>query len=180
MPAGAAVEQRLTDVLSPSLLAPRQLERHDPRQPQRRMRMRQRLLTLPVMAALIVSLVWRRLPSVAEGQRVLAREGLLGMAPRQVSAPAILKRLAVLPVAVRGQLFVAGCARLQAQAPPAVPHPRWAPRRAHFSPIALVDGSTLEALRNKTEVWRERAGLVLGGTMMGRVEAFSHRPLWQL
>ena len=142
--------------------------------------MRQRLLTLPVMAALIVSLVWRRLPSVAEGQRVWAREGLLGMAPRQVSAPAILKRLAVLPVAVRGQLFVAGCARLQAQAPPAVPHPRWAPRRAHFSPIALVDGSTLEALRNKTEVWRERAGLVLGGTMMGRVEAFSHRPLWPL
>ena len=35
------VEQRLLDVLNLSLLAPRQLERHDPRQPQRLIRMRQ-------------------------------------------------------------------------------------------------------------------------------------------
>jgi hypothetical protein len=26
---------------------------------------------------------------------------------------------------------------------PTVPHPRWAPVRAHFSWMALVDGSTL-------------------------------------
>lgn len=58
-------------------LAPRQLERYDPRQPQRLIRMRQRLLTLPVMVAIIVSLVWRRIPAVAEVQEVLAREGLL-------------------------------------------------------------------------------------------------------
>src|ERR687892_2677532 len=86
MPAVAEVEQRLTDLLSPSLLAPRQLERRDPRQPQRLIRMRQRLLTLPVMVAILVSLVWRRVPSVAELQKVLAREGLLGSAPLRVSA----------------------------------------------------------------------------------------------
>src|SRR5712664_2269524 len=73
MPAVEEVEQRLTDLLSPSLLAPRQLERRDPRQPQRIIRMRQRLLTLPVMVAIIVSCVWRRLPAVAEVQRGLAR-----------------------------------------------------------------------------------------------------------
>jgi len=43
-----------------------------------------------------------------------------------------------------------------------------------------VDGSTLEALRKKTQVLRERQGLVLGGKMMVMVEAFRHRPLWQL
>ena len=69
LPTVAEVEQRLIDVLSPSLLAPRQLERRDPRQPQRLIRMRQRLLTLPVMGAIIVSLVWRRLPSIAEMQK---------------------------------------------------------------------------------------------------------------
>ena len=90
-------EQRLLDVLSPSLLAPRQLERRDPRQPHRLIRMRQRLLTLPVIVAIMVSLVWRRVPSIAEVQKVLAREGLLGMAPLQVSPQAITKRLAVLP-----------------------------------------------------------------------------------
>ena len=118
MPAVEEVEQRLTDLLGPSLLAPRQLERRDPRQPQRLIRMRQRLLTLPVMAAIIVSLVWRRLPAVAEVQRVLAREGLLRGAPLQVSSQAILKRLDVLPVATMGQLFAEVCARLQAQVPP--------------------------------------------------------------
>jgi hypothetical protein len=179
MPAVEEVEQRLTDLLSPSLLAPRQLERRDPRQPQRLIRMRRRLLTLPVMAAIMVSLVWRRLPAVAEVQRVLAREGLLGGTPLQVSSQAILTRLDVLPVATMGQLFAEVCARLQAQVPPPVPHPRWAPVREHFPQIAIVDGSTLEALRKKTPVLQERIGLVLGGKMMVMVEAFSHRPLWQ-
>jgi hypothetical protein len=180
MPAVEEVEQRLLDVLSPSLLAPRQLERRDPRRPHRLIRMRQRLLTLPVMVAIMVSLVWRRVPSIAEVQKVLAREGLLGMVPLRVSPQAITKRLDVLPAAVMGQLLAEVCARLQEQALPAVPHPRWAPVREGFALIALVDGSTLEALRKKTQVLREREGLVLGGKMMVMVEAFSHRPLWQL
>src|SRR5256885_16642270 len=93
MPAVEEVEQRLLEVLSPSLLAPRQLERRDPRQPQRLIRMRQRLLTLPVIVAIMVSLVWRRGPSAAEGEKGLAREGLLGRAPPEGSAPAITQRL---------------------------------------------------------------------------------------
>ena len=112
MPAVEEVEQRLMDVLSPSLLAPRQLERRDPRQPQRLIRMRQRLLTLPVIVAIMVSLVWRRVPSIAEVQKVLAREGLLGIAPLQVSPQAITKRLDVLPAAVMGQLLAEVCTRL--------------------------------------------------------------------
>src|SRR6266581_5591235 len=136
MPAVTEVEQRLTDLLSPSLLAPRHMERRDPRQPQRVIRMRQRLLTLPVMVAIIVSLVWRRVPAIAEVQKVLAREGLLGVAPLRVSPQAITKRLAVLPAAVMGQLLAEVCVRLQAQAPPALPHPSWAPVRAHFPLLA--------------------------------------------
>jgi hypothetical protein len=106
------VEQRLMDVLSPSLLAPRQLERRDPRPPQRRIRMRQRRLTLPVMVALIVSRVWRRMPSVAEVQKVLTRDGWLGMAPLQVRPQASTKRLDVLPAALLGQLLTEVCVRL--------------------------------------------------------------------
>jgi hypothetical protein len=180
MPAVEEVEQRLVALLSPSLLAPRQMERRDPRQPQRVIRMRQRLLTLPVMVAIVVSLVWRRMPAVTEVQRVLAREGLLWVTPMRVSPQALIKRLDVLPAAVMGQLFAEVCARLQAQQSPALPHPGWAPVRDAFSLIALVDGSTLEALRKKTQVLRECQGLVLGGKMMVMVEAFSHRPLWQL
>src|SRR5215475_10114098 len=180
VPAVEDVEQRLTDLLSPSLLAPRQLERRDPRQPQRLIRMRQRLLTLPVMVAIIVSLVWRRLPALAEVQKVLAREGMLWVTPLQVSPQAITKRLDVLPASVMGQLFAEVCTRLQAQAAPSVCHPSWAPVWEHFPLIAMVDGSTLEALRQRTQVLHERDGVILAGKTLVMVEAFSHRPLWQL
>jgi len=180
LPAVEDVEQRLLDVLSPSLLAPRQLERCDPRQPQRLIRMRQRLLTLPVIVAIIVSLVWRRMPSIAEVQKVLAREGLLGVAPLRVSPQAITKRLDVLPAAVMGQLFAEVCTRIQTQLPPPLPHPSWAPVREAFPRIALVDGSTLEALRKKTQLLRQQEGLVLAGKGMVMVDAFSHCPLWHL
>jgi hypothetical protein len=46
--------------------------------------------------------------------------------------------------------------------------------------IAIVDGSTLEALRQRTQVVRERDGVMLAGKTLAMVEAFSHRPLWQL
>jgi hypothetical protein len=52
--------------------------------------------------------------------------------------------------------------------------------RDAVSLIARVDGSPLEALRKKTQVLRERQGLVLGGKMIVLGEAFRHRPLWQL
>ena len=44
----------------------------------------------------------------------------------------------------------------------------------------MVDGSTLEALRKKTQTLQAQPGLVLAGRMMVMVEAFTHRPLWQL
>ena len=155
MPAVADIEQRLFAVLSPSLLAPRQLERRDPRQPQRVIRMRQRLLTLPVLVAILVSLVWRRIPAVVEGQRGLGREGLLWTAPLPVRPQAITKRLDVMPAAVMGQLCAEVSARLQTQAPPPPPPPSWAPVQARFPLIASVDGSTLAALRIvREEPWR--------------------------
>jgi IS4 transposase len=42
-----------------------------------------------------------------------------------------------------------------------------------------VDGSTLEALRKKTDVLRQRERLVLAGKVLIMVEACGHRPRWQ-
>lgn len=180
-PTVAEVEQALWALLSPSLLAPRQLERRDPYHPQRVIRMRVRLLTLPVLVVIVVGLVWRRLTSIAEVQRVLAREGLLWVAPLQVSAQAISKRLDTLPAAALGEVWGEVCARLQAEPAPVLPgQERWAAVRAHFPLIALADGSTLEALRKKTAALQQVEGPVLAGRMLVMVEAFTHRPLWQL
>ena len=119
-----------------------------------------------MVVAIVVRLVWRRSPAVAEVQRVWAREGLWWVVPVCVSAQALTKRLDVLPAAIMGDLFTEGWARLQAQAPSALPHARWGPVRAHCPLITLVDGSTLQALRKQTQGLQQCEDLVLGGTMI--------------
>lgn len=181
MPAVAEIEAELTALLTPALFAPRQLERRDPRNPDRRIRLRARILTLPVMVALVVSLVWRRLGAIAEVQRVLVQEGLLWVSPLQVSEQAIAKRLDTLPASALAAVFADVSARLQAQPPPQIPGlERWTEVRARFPRIAMVDGSTLEALRKKTQTLQAQPGLVLAGRVMAMVEAFTHRPVWHL
>jgi hypothetical protein len=143
--------------------------------------MRARVLTLPVMMALIVSLVWRRLGARAEVARVLAQDGLLGVAPLEVSEQAIAKRLDPLPASALAQVFAEVSTRLQAQPPPELPGlESWGAVRAHFARLAVVDGSTLEAVRKKTQTLQAQPGVVLAGRMRVMVEAFTHRPLWQL
>jgi hypothetical protein len=181
LPAVAEIEAELTALLTPALFAPRQLERYDPRNPDRRIRLRARILTLPVMVALIVSLVWRRLGSIAEVQRVVVQDGLLWVSPLQVSAQAIAKRLDTLPASALAAVLTEVSARLQAQPPPQISGlERWADVRVRFSGIAMVDGSTLEALRKKTQTLQAQLGLVLAGRVMAMAEAFTHRLLWQL
>ena len=181
LPAVAEIEAELTALLTPALFAPRQLERRDPRNPARLIRLRARILTLPVMVALVVSLVWRRLGSIAEVQRVVVQDGLLWVSPLQVSEQAIAKRLDTLPASALAAVFTEVSARLQTQPPPQLPGlERWTEVRTRFSRIAMVDGSTLEALRKKTQLLHAQSGLVLAGRMMVMVEAFTHRPLWQL
>ena len=181
MPSVAEIEAELTALLTPALFAPRQLERRDPRNPERRIRLRARILTLPVMVALVVSLVWRRLGSIAEVQRVVVQDGLLWVSPLQVSEQAIAKRLDTLPASALAAVFTDVSARVQAHPSPHIPGlERWTVVRAHFPRIAMVDGSTLEALRKKTQPLQAQPGLVLAGRVMAMVEAFTHRPLWQL
>ena len=181
LPAVAEIEAELFALLTPALLAPRQLERRDPRNPQRCIRLRARILTLPVMVALVVSLVWRRLGAIVEVQRVLVQEGLLGVSPLQVSEQAIAKRLDTLPASALATLFAEVSARLQAQPPPQAPGlESWRETRKQFTRVAMVDGATLQALRKKTQTLQAQPGLVLAGRRMVRVEAFTPRPLWQL
>ena len=170
--------QHLTALLRPSLLAPRPLARRHPRPPQRLIRRRQRLLTRPVMVAIVVGLVWRRVPAVAAGQKVWARAGLWGGPPLPVSPQALPNRLDVLLAAVLGQLGAAVWTRVQAQAAPSVGHPRWAPVREHCPLMALGDGAPLAALRQRTQVLREGDGVRRAGKTLVLVAAFSHRPRW--
>src|SRR6476660_3990602 len=61
------------------------------------MGLRERILTLPVMMAFVLSLIWRHLGSVSEATRVLREEGLLWASPQQVTQSAVEQRLRGLP-----------------------------------------------------------------------------------
>jgi hypothetical protein len=59
--------------------------------------LRSRILTLPVMMAFVLSLVWRGIGSVCEAVRVLNREGMLWTSPVTVTQQAVEQRLNELP-----------------------------------------------------------------------------------
>ena len=170
------VEARVTELLTPSLVAPRQLERYRPDPAQKPIRMRARLLTLPVVMAIVLGLVFRRIPSLAEVQRVLAREGLLWVQPLKVSAQAIRRRLDTMPAVLVAAVFTEVCSRLQAL-PPLGPM-AWQEVAARFSAVLAADGTTLEALRKQTGELRGQQGTVLGGKALAMVDLCTLRPRW--
>lgn len=88
-PPVAAVEERLTEVIHPATYA--QIAHCQ------RLGLRERLLTLPVMVALTLSMIWRQIGSVRELVRVLGREGLLWTGELHVSRQALSLRLLTFP-----------------------------------------------------------------------------------
>ena len=61
------------------------------------MGMRQRILTLPVMVAFVLSLIWRQIGSVSEAVRELNKRGIFWARPTLVSQQAVSERLRVFP-----------------------------------------------------------------------------------
>jgi len=163
-----AIAQRLRAMLTPAAFAPL---RNAPGTVKRR----DRLLTLPVMVAIVVSLVWRQIPSLQELLRVLALEGLLWSEAVSVSKQALSKRLATLPASLFAELF----ADALQQAPPLAVAEAGALAGVgkRFAALWLADGSTLEALRRKLKALREQPQSPLAGKMMMMVDGLTRRPL---
>ena len=65
-PAGEAMEARLAEVVQPATFAVVEQYRH--------LGLRFRILTLPVMVALVLAMIWRQIPSVTTLAQMLARE----------------------------------------------------------------------------------------------------------
>src|SRR5215210_8964075 len=91
-PSAPQVEAHLTDLIHPATLA--QVATFHA------LGLRDRVLTLPVMVAFVLSLIWRQLGSVSEAVRVLSQEGLLWAAPLAVSQQAVSQRLRCLTAAL--------------------------------------------------------------------------------
>ena len=142
------------------------------------MGMRQRILTLPVMVAFVLSLIWRQFGSVAEAVRVLKKQGMLWTEAKPVSQQAVSERLRTFPA----QLFYRVLLdilpqiqqRWQQRKRPLSGAMAWALER--FPDVLVLDGSTLDALLRKVDLLRAGEGPVLAGRIAALVSAASLLP----
>ncbi len=148
-PSSEAVESWLAELISPATY---NLSEH-----YSGLGLRWRVLTLPVMLALVLGVIWRQVPSISDASRLLSRESVLWAPPARVSQQALSQRLRCLLWELFAELLGAVLPRL-----------------------LVADATTLEAVFKRVGVLREASGTVLGDKLMGLLDLPSKLPveLW--
>ena len=166
--------ERLTEIVHPATLA--QLDYY------RQLGLRERILTPPVMVALVLSLIWRQVGGVSELARLARSEKLLWLPPLKVTQQAVSERLSTFPAELFLRMLTALLPLLQqrwlTRQRPCPPEIAWA--QAHYPHVWVVDGSTLDALIRKVGLLREAPVNPLAGRMTALLELGSRLPrqLW--
>ena len=118
----------------------------------RQLGLRDRILTLPLMVAAVLTILWRDVAGVRELTRMLSREGFLWCDRLQVSQQALSKRFLTFPAYLFERVFKEILPLLEE---------KWHSRNSRplpesvqftltkFEKIWIADGSTLEALFKK-------------------------------
>ena len=169
-----AIEQRLNELVKPAVYAEVAYYR--------RLGLRSRVLNLPVMVAVVLALIWRRVPGVCTLQRMLAQERLLWTRPTRVSQPALSERFVTFPAVLFERVLYRVLARLPARWQ-ARSHPQpdiLAKVSQRFAACYAVDGTVLEALFRKLKSLQGDPDVPLAGQLVAAVDLVSHLPvkLW--
>ena len=166
------IAQQLEDLLTPAIDA--QASHY------KRLGLRARILTLPLMVAAVLTLLWRDVPSVGELTRMLAREDLLWCRRVEVSQQALSQRFLEFPAELFERVFFALLPRLKQ---------RWEDRenrplpqsvqkaREQFEQIWIADGSTLEKLFRKLGSLQELESAPLAGKMVTVIDLITRLPV---
>ena len=169
-PPDPVVCERLTELIHPQTLS--QAARYH------ELGLRERVLTLPVMVALVLSMIWRQIGSVATLLRLLNDEGFLWTSSVQVSEQALSQRLRVFPAALFQEVLTGLLPTLQERwqerRRPLPPELAWA--REHYPAVLAFDGSTLDALLRKAGLLRDSVATPLAGRMTALLDLCSRLP----
>ena len=173
-PPAEAVVARLTEIVHPATLAQVSVFHG--------LGLRARILTLPVMVALVLSLLWRQIGSINELVRVVHTEAVLWVPPlRALTQQALAQRLRTLPADLFGRVLQAILpvlrSRWQDRQRPLPPAVAWA--QAHFTAVLIADGSTLDALLRKIGLLQDALKAPLAGRMMALLDLASRIP-WRV
>ncbi|PSB11629.1 IS4 family transposase [Pleurocapsa sp. CCALA 161] len=146
----------------------------------RELGLRDRILTLPLMVAAVLTLLWRDVPGVSELGRLLETEGFLWCNPTKVSQQALSQRFLTFPAVLFERIFHEILPRLKA---------RWSARHnrplpesvqftlSKFENIWVADGSTLEALFCKLKSLEEVKTGTLAGKMGVAIDLVTRLPM---
>lgn len=171
-PSNEEIEAHLKELVSPAVSS--QLSYY------RQLGLRSRILSLPLMVAAVLSMVWRQVPSVHELTRMLAREDLLWCQAVKVTQQALSQRFLSFPAVLFERVLKELLPTLQA---------RWQERQErplpaslsyahkHFERIWAADGSTLEALFRKLKALEEVPVGQLGGKIGVVVDLLTRLPV---
>ena len=146
----------------------------------RQLGLRHRILTLPLMMAAVLTLLWRQVPSVRELTRVLAREDLLWCKATAVSQSALSQRFLEFPSSLFERVFFDLLPPLRQRW--TIRHHRPLPTsiayaRQHFQRLWMADGSTLEALFRKLGSLQDLERVPLAGKMATVMDAVTRLPV---
>lgn len=171
----AEIRQELMALLTPATFA-------QARAGHTHLNLRDRLLNLPAMCAIVLSLVWRQIPSLSDVLRLLAKEDLLWVESMKVSVEALSKRFRTMPSSLFAALFeqvvetmvaeraATGLSEIDAATP-------LGGLQSRYTALWIADGSTLEQLRKTSTELRRKDGAALGGKMLVIVDALRHAPM---
>lgn len=174
-PPDAQITARLRELILPAIAAT---------EPQfKALGLRVRRLSLSVMVAIVISLIWRQLGSSgSEIARLLRSEGLLWVPALLVSQQAISERLRTFPPELLRSclLYLLPVLRTRAQARqrPLPSVLAWA--RAQYTAVLAGDGSTLDAVLCKVGLLRDQTTWPLAGKLFAVADVCLHLPyaLW--
>lgn len=169
-PDNEVIQERVKSLLTPSVFG--QLAYY------RSLGLRGRLLSLPVMVAAVLMMLWRQVPSVCELTKLMGREDLFWTPKVNVSQQALSKRLLIFPAELFQRVLMDLLPTLRE---------RWAARqrplpasivcaRKTFSRIFAVDGSTLEALFRKLDALKDAPSGVLAGKICTVIDLAARLP----
>jgi hypothetical protein len=170
MPLDSQVSEQLTQMIHPQTLG--QVAHFH------QLGLRERVLTLPVMVALVLTMIWRQIGSATELVRLLRQEGFLWCSPVQVTEQALSQRLRTFPAAlfqrVLADVLPQMHARWRERDRPLPPEIAWV--RERYRQVLAVDGSTLDALLRKVGLLRGVEGHPLAGRMTALLDLGSRLP----
>lgn len=173
-PSCDAVSEHLREIIAPSTFALSGYY-HD-------LGLRWRILNLPLMVALVLTMIWRQVPSVSSLITLMKRETLLWAPPTEVSQQALSLRIRSLPAELFERVFEDVVPKLLVRA-----GGRKRPRSkavevaiSHFKEVLIVDATTLEALFKRVGLLRGMEKTAYGGKLVALLDAVTKLPrkLW--